>query len=174
MTGGLGKSVPGYHPRKRGVEQHLHAPAASRAAEVSTSRPENLAPAARKTASAVRRSIRNSSTNSSRDTPSASQSKSCCTGSRLSRKHGAPLMRPGSTHTASSRVIMSFIGLEPCSVEDTTISFPSTSTTTWQRCAGAAPSEAPSTFGRAHPPRCPRCRRISRPDPRGDGRTTSG
>ncbi len=44
--------------------------------------------------------------NSSSDTPSASQSNNCCTGRRLPRKHGAPLMRPGSTHTACSRVIV--------------------------------------------------------------------
>ena len=68
---------------------------------------------------------RNSSTNSSRGTPSASQSKSCCTGSRLPRKHGAPLMRSGSTHTASSRVTTSFIGIEPVGVQSKGIEFQS-------------------------------------------------
>ena len=104
------------------VEQNLHAPAVlCSSAVVSTFRSENRAPAARKTASAARRSIRNSSTNSSRGTPSASQSKSCCTGSRLPRKHGAPLMRSGSTQTASSRVTTSFIGIMPLGVLGTSI-----------------------------------------------------
>lgn len=95
------------------VEQHFHAPAALLAVALSNLRPENSAPAVRKTASAARRSILKSSTNSSRDTPSASQSKSCCTGKRLPRKQGVPLMRSGSTQTASSRVIVFFIRPPP-------------------------------------------------------------
>ena len=57
---------------------------------------------ARRTAVAALRSSWKSCRNSSNGTPSSIQSKSCWTGRRVPRKQGTPLMRAGSTQTASS------------------------------------------------------------------------
>ena len=51
---------------------------------------------------AALRSTWKSCRNSSNGTPSSIQSKSCWTGRRVPRKQGTPLMRAGSTQTASS------------------------------------------------------------------------
>ncbi len=57
---------------------------------------------ARRTAATALGSTWKSCKNSSKGTPSSIQSKSCWTGRRVPRKQGTPLMRAGSTQTASS------------------------------------------------------------------------